>query len=197
MAYDSTTATALALRSYQQAVAGQDASRRNLLQNYGLNADGSLDGTNTLGSIYQTGLQGERGVEAARTSDMARGFGASGSGLGARGQVAARDQTLLGQASAEQQATQDLAGNQLQTDQLGDQYHDQLTQISSNKSQDDAQTLINNNIMAAQGLNPDGTAIPQSAPVPAVIQTLAQKQAAKVIKQKNTFGGYGSPAGGR
>lgn len=153
MAYDSATATDLALKAWQQTQTVVASKRANLLTNAGLNGDGSLDGNNKLGSIYQGNEQAVQQDHAAEMADRARGFGGSG-GLAGKATAAADRAAQLQQAGSFQQATQGLGANTQENDLAGQDYQNQLTQIRSNSAQDTADTLRTNLLY---GLNPDGS----------------------------------------
>lgn len=185
MAYDSATDTALAGQAYKRALAIAQQKRDQLNRGYGLNADGSLDNTDAghLGSIYQTGLAGEQGYEAAAAADRRRGFAGSG-GLAGRGRVRARQGAIDSQASALQGAATALGGVGQEEQLAGQDYQANIGTIASKSAYDLAQTLAAQPLAVTQA-SPFNTPPGSISPAQAAAQRIAlakNPRAAQVAK---------------
>lgn len=149
MAYDSATATQMAGDAYKRAVASAQQQRASLEQGYGLNDDGSLDGSaaGRLGSLYQGNLASVNKFAGSRLSDRRRGFGSTG--LGAKESTAANQDAQDTQAVNFRNANAALGANTQAQQQAGQDYQDQLGTIGSQSAWDLAQTLAANPVQAA------------------------------------------------
>jgi hypothetical protein len=159
MAYDSATAVQQASDAYKRALAVAQQRRTALNTGYGLRGDAGHEGeidnspAGILGSIYQTGLTGERGYESAARSDRSRGFGGTG-GLAGRNRSRAREDAVQNQAVAFRDAATSLGGVTEEEQRATQDYRDQVGAdgtggiIGRNAAWDLAQTLAANPVFA-------------------------------------------------
>lgn len=142
--YDSATDTALAGQAYQRAVNISNQNRARLNQQFGLNADGSMDTTaaGQLGSIYQDNLSSVTNEHQAETADRRRGF--AGGGLGGKAQAAAHSSSLTRQALDFQGASAQLGQNTQERQQADYDWQNDQGTIASKSAFDLANTLADN-----------------------------------------------------
>lgn len=139
-----------------RALANNQYQRGQLQMQYGLKADGTLNGNDQLGSIYQNGVATNQNYQQGLAQQMVRGFG-TGGGLGGKAKERAQQQGLLNQGSLIQQATSQFGYLGVQ-DQLADtDYQNATGSIGRGQADQLAQQL------AAQ---PVYTPPPPEAPAP-------------------------------
>lgn len=197
MAYDSATAVEEAGNAYKRALAVAQQKRNSLNAGAGLNADGSLDATEAgrLGSIYQTGLAGQRQYDQAASADAHKGFRGTG-GLASRGRNRALAGARENQAVEFRNVAAALGANTQESQLAGQDYRDQVGAdgtggiIGRNAAWDLAQTLLANPVMADTPPVANAPYTATSGPTPAqqtAMKLTGAKTAAGAVKKNPTI----------